>query len=228
MERKTLLPLAAAALAVALPSAAFAKNDSQIWTTATVNVKLTDRFKFSNELVARFSDSKNGLYEIEDSALLGVQLNKNISAWAGYVHNPNYSDGDFTVMERRAREQLVFDNIAQIGKAKFGARVRTEQRWRDGVEGTGWRVRPYVKMAVPLGGAKAPTFNISHETFVNLNTTSFQATDGFDRMRNAASLSFPLNATLKAEVGYLNQYRFVRNAPDTMEHALTAAVGLSF
>lgn len=228
MERKYLLPLVAATFAVALPSAAFAKSDSQIWTSATVNVKLTDRLKFSNELVARFSDSKNGLYELEDSALLGFQLNKNISAWAGYVHNPSYSDGDFTVMERRAREQLVFDNIAQIGKAKFGARIRTEQRWRDGVEGTGWRVRPYVKMAVPLGGAKAPTFNLSHESFVNLNNTSFQATDGFDRMRNAASLSFPLNATLKAEVGYLNQYRFVRNAPDTMEHALTAAVGLSF
>ncbi len=228
MERTYFLPLAAVALAVAAPAPAFAQDDTQVWTSATVNVKLTDKLKFSNELVARFSDTRNGLYELENSALLGYQINKNVSAWAGYVHDPNYSEGDLTAMERRAREQLVFDNVAAVGKAKFGARLRMEQRWRDGIDGTGWRMRPYVKMAVPLGGPKALTFNLSHESFINLNNTSFQTTDGFDRMRNAATLSLPLNDKFKVEAGYLNQYRFVRRAPDTMDHVLTAAIGLSF
>ena len=229
MNRAPLLPLAAVALVIAAPSPASAANDTQLWTTASVTMKLSDRLRLQDELVARFSDTLNGLYEVENSTLLGVQLNDKVSAWAGYVHNPSYVGGDFTVMEHRFREQLVFDNIAAIGKAKVGARLRMEQRWRDGFDGTGWRVRPYVKVAVPLGGAKAPTLNLAHEEFFNLNNnTLFQSVDGFDRMRNSASLSFPLTPQLKAEVGYLNQYKFVRAAPDTMDHALTAAVGFSF
>lgn len=227
MKATHFLPMVLAAASATITSPALAKDDTQLWTSATINAKLTDKLKFSNELVLRFSDSRSGLYEIENSSLLGYQVNDTVSVWAGYVHNPNYLDGDLTAMERRAREQVVFDNIASIGKAKIGARLRMEQRWRDHVDGTGWRMRPYVKLAVPLGGKKAPTLNLSHEEFINLNTTSFQADDGFDRMRNAVSLSIPLNTSLKAEAGYLNQYRFVLGGPDVMDHVLTAAVSLA-
>ena len=216
------------AFASLLPAPALARSDFQQWATASVSVKASDKIRISNELVARFSDDRNGLYEIENSLLLGYKLNDKVTAWAGYVHNPNYNSGDFTVMERRAREQLTFDNIAKLGKASLSARMRLEQRWRDGIDGTGWRVRPYVKLGVPLGGKTAPTLNLTNETFVNLNTTSFQSQDGLDRMRTAASLSFPLSSTLKAEAGYLNQHRFVRGGPDNDDHAITGSISLSF
>ena len=47
-----------------------------------------------------------------------------------------------------------------------------EQRWRRGVEGTGWRLRPYLKWSVPLKDKVA--LNLSNETFVNLNATRFR------------------------------------------------------
>ena len=133
---------------VAVPASA--SHDQQLWTTQTVNVKLNDKWRFQEEIVERFSDNRNGLYEIESNTLLGYRLSKAVTLWAGYTHDPQYSAGDFTVMERRAREQATFDNVATLGQGKLSFRLRTEQRWREGVDGTGWRFRPYVKYALPL------------------------------------------------------------------------------
>src|SRR4051812_9567535 len=118
--------LAGALLAAALfvPSAAFAASDSQLWTNGVVNVKLSDRWRLSEEMTGRFSDNRNGLYEIESNTLLGYRLNKVVTLWAGYTHNPQYSAGDFAVMEHRAREQVTFDGFAQLGKGKLSGRLR--------------------------------------------------------------------------------------------------------
>src|SRR5881392_3163273 len=134
--------LAALGLLAASPSAAKAA-DSQVWTTGSATIRLADHWRLSQELVARFSDNRNGLYEIESNTLIGYRLNKVTTLWAGYTHDPQYSAGHFTVLERRAREQATFDNFAALGSGKLGGRVRVEERWRDGIAGTGWRLRPY-------------------------------------------------------------------------------------
>ena len=229
MMNRTLLAATMALAPVLVPTTASGKTqDFQQWATVQITVAASDKIRIQNETITRFSDNRNGLYEIESNTLVGYKLNDKITAWVGYVHNPQYSDGDLTVLERRAREQVTFDNIAKFGKASLSARVRFEQRWRDRTDGTGWRVRPYVKLGVPLGGKTAPTLNITSETFLNLNNTSFQTVDGLDRMRTAASLSVPLSKVLRLEAGYLNQHRFVRRGPDLDDHVLTGAIALSF
>lgn len=208
----------------ATPSRA-AKSDDQIWTTASVNVKLSDRWRLSQEIVGRFSDNRNGLYEIEYNALIGYKLNRVATVWAGYTHDPQYAAGHFTVMEHRAREQITFDNFAKLGPGKLSARMRAEQRWRRGQDGTGWRLRPYLKYSMPLAGKVA--LNLSNETFVNLDTTSFQARTGVDRMRNLLSISGPLTKKVSGEFGYMNQHGFVRHGPDTSDNIAYFALGLS-
>ena len=208
----------------ATPSRA-AKSDDQIWTTASVNVKLSDRWRLSQEIVGRFSDNRNGLYEIEYNALIGYKLNRVATVWAGYTHDPQYAAGHFTVMEHRAREQITFDNFAKLGPGKLSAQMRAEQRWRRGQDGTGWRLRPYLKYSMPLAGKVA--LNLSNETFVNLDTTSFQARTGVDRMRNLLSISGPLTKKVSGEFGYMNQHGFVRHGPDTSDNIAYFALGLS-
>lgn len=225
---RTLLPLALAPLACLCAAPAIAQDDFQQWLTLSAKTDLSDKLAIQDEIVARFSDDRGGLYEIENSLLLGYKLSSKVTAWAGYVHNPNYAAGNFTVMERRAREQVTIDNFAKIGTASLSARMRLEQRWRDGIDGTAWRARPYVKLGVPLGGKTAPTLNFTAEPFINLNNTAFQSVDGLERLRSAASLSFPVSKVVKVEAGYLNQHRFVRGGPDTDDHALTVSLGLSF
>lgn len=214
------------ALLFSSTAAAAATDDSQVWTQASASVKLSEKWRLSGEVVGRFSDKRNGLYEIESTALVGYRLNKNVTIWGGYVHDPQYSGGDFTVMEHRAREQITFDNVGKVGSGKLGARLRMEQRWRDGIDGTGWRLRPYAKLSFPLHGKTA--LNLSNETFINLNKNSFQKRTGIDRMRNLVSISTPLGKRLSGEAGYLNQYGFVRNGTDTMDHVAYFALSASF
>lgn len=214
-----------AAVAITVPAAALAADDAQIWTQASASVKLSDRWRFSQELVARFGDRRNGLYEIESNSLFGYRLNKTVTLWAGYTHDPQYSGGDFTVMERRAREQVTFDNFAKLGRGKLSARMRLEQRWRDGRDGTGWRARPYLKYSLRLHDKAS--LNFSNETFINFNTTSFQRQSGLDRMRNLVSISAPIGKSVNGEFGYLNQYGFVRHGEDTSDHVAYFALSMS-
>lgn len=204
-----------------------AREDSQIWSTNTLNVKLSDKWRLQQEFTFRFSDNRNGLYEIESVTLLGYRIAKDVTIAAGYVHNPQYADGDFTVMEHRAREQVSFDNVAKIGAGKLSARMRTEQRWRDHVDGTGWRMRPYVKFSLPLGQGSKTSLVLASETFVNLNTTPFQKQDGLDRMRNFIGINTPITKSVSAEFGYLNQHGFVRGGEDTSDHVASVSLSLS-
>jgi Protein of unknown function (DUF2490) len=226
MRRNTIIAAVVLAATFA-PASAWAKSDEQVWTTANANLKLSDKWRLQQELTARFSDNRNGLYEIESVTLLGYRIAKDVTLAAGYVHNPQYADGDFTVMEHRARAQVTFDNLAKLGRGKLSARMRTEQRWREHVDGTGWRMRPYVKFSLPLAKGSKTSLTLSSETFINLNGTAFQRQDGLDRMRNLIAISFPLAKTLTAEVGYLNQHGFVRGGEDTSDNVASFSVSLS-
>jgi len=224
LHRLHLLPLALLAPA----SPALAETDFQQWLSVSAKAEATDSLAVHGEVVARFGDDRGGLYEMEGTLLLGYKLSDQVTAWAGYVHNPTYRDGDFVAMEHRAREQVTVDNFAKLGGASLSGRLRFEQRWRDGVDGTGWRMRPYLKAAVPLGDKGAPVLNFTAEPFINLNTTAFQSNTGLDRLRSAVALSVPVAEAVKLETGYLNQHRFVRGGEDRGEHALTATLSLSF
>lgn len=224
MKRNSIV-LAVLAAVASVPTPALAASDEQLWTNGVVNVKLSDKWRLSEEMTARWSDNRHGLYEIEVNSLLGYRVTKSVTLWAGYTHNPQYSGGDFTVMEHRAREQVTFDGFARLGKGKLNGRVRFEQRWREGIDGTGWRFRPYLKYSLPIAGKTA--LNLSTEPFFNLNTTSFQKKSGLDRMRNLVTVSTPLTPKLTGEMGYLNQHGFVANGPDTSDNVAYVGLALS-
>ena len=224
---KGFLQVAAAAAAIMLAAPASAADDAQLWTGGNVTVKLSDHWRLSEEITARFSDNRNGLYEIESNTLLGYRLSKNVTLWAGYTHDPQYAAGDFTVMEHRAREQVTFDKLAELGGGKLNGRMRMEQRWREGVDGTGWRLRPYLKYALPVRKGSRTAFVLSTEPFFNLNRTMFQRSTGLDRVRTFVGVSVPLAKTLAADAGYLNQHTFVRDGPDTDDHVASVSLNLS-
>lgn len=219
------LLVTSAAFALNFAAPASATSDSQLWTNLNATVKLGDKWRLSEEGTIRVSDNRNGLYEFEANTLLGYRLTKTVTLWAGYTHNPQYADGDFTVMEHRAREQVTFDGFAKLGTGKLNGRVRAEQRWREHVDGTGWRLRPYLKYSLPIAGKTA--LNLSSEPFLNLNTTPFQKRTGLDRVRNLVTISTPLTKTLSGEAGYMNQHGFVKGGPDTSDNVAYFGLALS-
>ena len=212
-----------AGLALAAP--ALAREDTQYWQTVTVNVALPGNFKIQNETVVRTSDAR-GFYEIENNLMVGKKLNKVVTVWLGYTFDPQYSHGTFIRREHRLRQQVNFDGFAMIGKVKLSGRVRLEERWREGLPGTAYRLRPQVKASVPIAGKT--TLTVSSEPFFDLNNTGFQTVDGLERVRNAIYVSVPLSKKVSVDFGYLNQHSFVPNGPDNSDNVLTAGISASF
>jgi hypothetical protein len=223
MRRIATFAIVMAALAAGSP--ALATDDEQAWGTLNVNVALPSHFKLQNETVVRTGNAK-GLYEVEDNLMLGYQADPHITLWLGYTHDPQYLHGSFTVMEQRFRQQLSFDNVAKLGSATLSGRLRMEERWREGVSATAWRLRPGVRVSLPLIGKTKLVLN--HESFINFNTTTFQRQSGYERMRNSVGVNVPLSRQLTLDVGYLNQHGFVRGGADTSDHVLNLGLNASF
>ena len=215
----------ACAVALLMPSAALA-GDSQLWTGGSVTIKLSDKWSVSQDVTARFSDDRDGLYEIEANTLVGYQLTKAVSVWIGYDHDPQYSGGHSTVMEHRFVQHIVSSDLGKIAGGQLSGRVRFEQRWREGLHGTGWRVRPYIRYSLPLGHKSSTSFVWSEEPYFDLNTTSFQPVRGFERVRSFVGISTPIAKNLAADIGYLNQHGFVRKGKDTNDNVAFLSLGL--
>lgn len=211
-----------------LPASAQASDDVQLWTGASATVKLGDNWRLSEDVVSRFGNQAEGLYEIEINTLLGYRLRKGVTVWAGYTHDPTYARRRPTIMEHRGREQITFDNVLKIGPVNVSGRLRTEQRWREGFEGTAWRVRPFIKFTLPLTHESGFKLVASHESFIDLNRTNFQRVEGEERMRNLIAVSAPISKAMTLEVGYLHQLAFAPDAPNEVDHVASVMLSSEF
>ena len=200
MSSKCHVAIGAVLLAV-LPSAAQA-DDGQVWLSANARGPVAGRVELGVETIERFGrDGDGGLYESENIAMLGLRFDRATLA-AGYVRDIVYHGGSATI-EQRARQDLNVDHIVRIGPLGVGVRLRMEERWREGSSGTGVRIRPFVRLTLPVTGKL--NLLASHESFVNLGGGAGQR-GGYDRARDFLGLGVPLSKRVGIEIGYLNQW----------------------
>lgn len=193
--------MAIGAVLLVLPSAAEA-DDAQLWLDANARGLVAGRVELGVETTERFGrDGEGGLYESENIAMLGLRFDRATLA-AGYVRDIVYHGGRATI-EQRARQDLNIDHVAKIGPLLIGARLRVEERWRDGSSGTGVRLRPFVRLTLPVTGKL--NLLASHESFVNLAGGAGQR-GGYDRARDFLGIGVPLTKKVGLEIGYLNQW----------------------
>lgn len=193
--------MAIGAVLLVLPSAAQA-DDGQLWLGANAHGPIAGGVELGVETIERFGrDGEDGLYESENSAMLGVRFDRATLA-AGYVRDIVYRGGDATI-EQRARQDLGIDHLIRIGPLGVGARLRMEERWRDGSSGTGVRIRPFVRLTLPI--TRKLNLLASHESFVNLGSGAGQRR-GYDRARDFLGIGVPLTRRVGVEIGYLNQW----------------------
>jgi len=188
-------------LLAALPSVAEA-DDGQVWLSANARGPIAGRVELGVEAIERFGrDGEGGLYESENVAMLGFRFDRATLA-AGYVRDIAYHGAGATI-EQRARQDFSVDHLATIGGLVIGTRLRAEERWRDGSSGTGVRIRPFVRLTLPVTGKL--NLLASHESFVNLGGGAGQR-GGYDRARDFLGVGVPLTKRVRVEIGYLNQW----------------------
>ena len=188
-------------LLAALPSVAQA-DDGQVWLSANARGPIAGRVELGVETIERFGrDGEGGLYESENVAMLGFRFDRATLA-AGYVRDIAYHGAGATI-EQRARQDFSVDHLATIGGLVIGARLRAEERWRDGSSGTGVRIRPFVRLTLPVTGKL--NLLASHESFVNLGGGAGQR-GGYDRARDFFGVGVPMTKRVRVEIGYLNQW----------------------
>ena len=188
-------------LLAALPSVAEA-DDGQVWLSANARGPIAGRVELGVEAIERFGrDGEGGLYESENVAMLGFRFDRATLA-AGYVRDIAYHGAGATI-EQRARQDFSVDHLATIGGLVIGARLRAEERWRDGSSGTGVRIRPFVRLTLPVTGKL--NLLASHESFVNLGGGAGQR-GGYDRARDFFGVGVPMTKRVRVEIGYLNQW----------------------
>ena len=214
------------ALTLALAATpALAEDDLHLWQTLTVNHEISSKVRATADITIRSRENR-AAYDIENSAMVGYRLNRHVTVWAGFVFDPTFIQSPVRVNEMRLRQQVSFDNVAHIGKVSLGGRVRLEYRWRSGISGTAWRLRPQFKLSLPLRGKASLSF--THEDFLDLDTSSFQPVRGLERMRNAVSVTLPLGRKLGLDVGYLNQQVYFTNKPRNVDHVFTTGLTAAF
>jgi len=221
--------VAVAVAAVMTPCAALA-SDAQHWQIVTATANLGDGWRASAENITRTSQAR-GFYELEQNVMLGHDLGPNggplgLVFYLGYTHDPQYAHGDFTIMEHRFRQQLSADRLLTLGSLRISGRMRLEQRWREGVTGTAWRLRPQIKATLPVVGRLALV--ASHESFFDLNRSSFQRMGGEERMRNSIGLNIPLSRRIAFETTYMNQHGFVPGGKDSNDNIATFEIKANF
>lgn len=219
---------AAFAIALAVPmlpvSALAQDSDVQLWTIASATGEV-DGAKLTLETVTRTGD-RNGFYDAQIGGWVATEVGDGVEIGFGYRHAQFFDHGHETTNEERLRQQVSVP-LGKLGEVRVAARLRLEERFISGGGEIAVRVRPQLRLSLPLNAHKL-TLVASHEAFVNLNGTAWGVRGGYERMRTAIGLSFPLTGRLSGEAHYLNQYRFGRHgARDQMDNVAAFGVTLA-
>lgn len=213
--------LVLAALAGAVAPAALAEN--QIWTSLELKTKLAaePRVEFTVNTELRFQpDGDLNAFSIRPG--IGYRLNDAVKISGGYRYGTTRREGP-DQREHRLWQQVSYD-LFDIGEAEISGRTRLEERWREGADGTAWRVRQGLGISHPVPGT-ALTLELYNEVFFAMNDTAWTAS-GFQENRARAAVEWKLDNGLEWSVGYLNQFSngTGAKADETNHHIL---VGLS-
>lgn len=210
--------------AAATPAAHAQVEDEQLWIKLSAETALSDGVDLELETNQRLGNAEGGIFESQYVAKIGVDIGGDFKLTGGLNRVVAVEDGRVDNTEWRPRQELGFPDLT-LGKGALSGRIRLEQRFRSDGDDVGHRVRPEISYTLPL--SDTVDLELGHESYFNLNTTDFGQRAGHERMRNFVEIGFPLTGKVDAAVGYLNQYRFNRTAPDRMEHALTLGLAVT-
>lgn len=158
---------------------------------------------------------------------LGYALTPRVTTFVGYALVGSDPANRESFFEHRAWQQLSW-NLPVEGFT-LQSRTRLEQRFVEDESETGVRLREFVKVTVPLGGARSCFASLYDEVFVDMNDTAWGQRVGLRQNRAFVGLGWFLDDARRywLEVGYLNQW-IDRPNRDRANHLLSLNLFMNF
>ncbi len=203
-----------------------AEADAEVWTNFWVWGSVSGKVLVSVDGSLRASDRGASAPAGVIRPLIGLQVTKSLSLWTGYTYAVSAPDSRSDVHEHRAVQQVLW-NVGKVGEGALASRTRFETRWVDGRSGTGWRIRQLLRFTQPINKANTLVV-LQSESFINLNTTAFGQSAGFDQIRNFVGLNVPIAKGVAIEPGYMNRYISRSGAQDRVDHIASATAVFRF
>lgn len=210
---------ALAALVLATPARA-AEDDFNLWLGQFATIAVDDKAYVRLEAQERFTDDIDRLGQLLLRGLVAYRLSETVNLGAGYAYVRTDPAGPTIRNEHRFYQELNIRLIETEGGVTLDSRTRLEQRTFREVEGTAWRLRPFVQLRVPV--SETNKLVLYTEPFIELDRSAGQR-GGLSAWRNFAGFSVPLAKGIEVVPGYLNQH-VVRAGRDRSDH--TANINL--
>jgi len=201
--------------------------DSGIWLGGSITGKLPSSMNDSKgswrlwvDGQLRFGDDSSRFSQGLVRPGVGYAANKSWSLWAGYA----YIRTDQPYARKASNENRIWEQASwqhSFGSTDLSSRTRLEERFHSAGSDIGVRLREMGKLMQPLGAKNLWLIAVYDEIFINLNSTNFGARSGADRNRAFAGPGVNLSRSIRAEMGYMNQYTFNNNGPDRVDHTLS-------
>jgi hypothetical protein len=212
------------ALACAAPASA--RSDEQLWGTVIASGTVRGNLFLWMEGQARATDGLGGGSQFFLRPAIGARIGQDAHAVVGYVYSRTDPEDGTLTNEHRLWQQVQFVPArTKRGTPLVISRTRLEQRMFEGQDGTGWRLRQFIKLQVPIARVNGLQAIAITEGFINLNNTRAGVRRGPDQWRTFGGVGFPVANRTRLEVGYLNQ-RIFRSGEDRVNHVLSATVFL--
>ncbi|MFN7179838.1 DUF2490 domain-containing protein [Hyphomonas sp.] len=216
--------LALAAIASAAAPAALAEN--QIWTSLDLEKQSGTNPRIEYQLNTELRYQPDGdLDTIEIRPGVRYRLKNQLDLSGGYLYASSRRDGP-DQREHRLWQQLGYD-VFKAGDWEFSGRTRIEERWREGADGIGYRLRQRFGVSHPVPGTELQ-FDLNSEAFIVLNDTGWTRS-GVQENRARATVEWETGKGLEWSAGYLNQFRNGTNgSADETNHHLYIGLSAGF
>lgn len=216
-------------LALVLPCPLFAETieDGRYWFALATQGKLpVENWSWNFDVHQRFRDEGARADNFFIRSAINYSINPKLGIALGFDHVVNHPAGKEASDENRLWQQISY-KLDPIAGVNLSSRTRLEQRWREGGDDTGYRLRQMIKATIPLAVNPKLSVVAYDELFINLSNTDWGVSRGNDQNRIFLGVNWAFTQSASIETGYLNQYVNTPNI-DRVNHVLATTLRLNF
>ena len=208
------------------------EDESGIWAIfSTTNSFPSDdtasRWHYWFDAQARYVDLSSGANQWLARPGIGYELQNGVKVWAGYARFRSRNRSGRVADENRYWQQIDW-RAGQWQGGRFSMRARLEQRSVDVGDDLGLVLRFMTKYVRPFAEDGDKSLIISLEPFVDLRDTDWGGESGLGQNRAFVGMGWRVSDSLTMEAGYMNQYVWVDNAQDRVNHLAIVTVKARF